>query len=84
MRSSDERGRFWIATGRDRDEFSYLDVYLSREGTYFGSVRVEDRILGFDVAGSTLAVMVERAPTPEDPEGIPARAVDWYDIGGWW
>ena len=24
-----------------------------------------------------------RAPTPDDPEGIPARAVDWYDIGEW-
>jgi len=79
----DEQGRFWIATERDRDEFSYLDVYQPSEGTFFGSVRVADRVLGFDVAGSTLAVLVERAPTPDDPEGIPARAVDWYDIGGW-
>lgn len=79
----DEQGRFWIATERDRDEFSYLDVYLPSEGAFFGSVRVQDRVLGFDVAGSTLAVLVERAPTPDDPEGIPARAVDWYDIGGW-
>ena len=79
----DEQGRFWIATERDRDEFSYLDVYLPGEATFFGSVRVADRVLDFDVAGSTLAVLVERAPTPEDPEGIPARAVDWYDIEEW-
>ena len=79
----DDQGRFWIATERDRDEFSWLDVYVPREGTFFASVRVQDRVLGFDVAGSTLAVLVERAPTPDDPEGIPARAVDWYDIGEW-
>lgn len=80
----DEQVRFWVATERDRDEFSYLDVYLPDTGTLFGSVRVQDRVLGFDVAGSTVAVLVERAPTPNDPEGIPARAVDWYDISGWW
>ena len=79
----DVQGRFWIATERDRDEFSWLDVYLPRDGAFFGSVRVHDRILGFDVADSTLAVLVERAPTPHDPEGIPARAIDWYDIGEW-
>lgn len=79
----DQQGRFWVATERDRDAFSYLDVYLPGEGTFVGSVRVQDRILGFDVAGSTLAVLVERAPTPDDPEGIPARAIDWYDIGEW-
>lgn len=79
----DEQGRFWIATERDRDEFSWLDVHLPCEGTFAGSVRVQDRVLGFDVAGSTLAVLVERAPTPGDPEGIPARAIDWYDIGEW-
>ena len=77
----DEQGRFWIATEQNRDDFSYLDVYLPREGTFFGSIRAQDRVLGFDVAGSTLAVLVERMPTPDDPEGIPARAIDWYDIG---
>jgi len=51
----DDQGRFWIATERDRDEFSWLDVYAPREGTFFGSVRVRDRVLGFDVADSTLA-----------------------------
>ena len=79
----DERGRFWMAAERDRDEFSWLDVYSPHEGAFLGSVRVKDRVLGFDVAGSTLAVLVERAPTPDDPEGIPARAIDWYDIGEW-
>ena len=79
----DEQGRLWIATGRDRDEFSYLDVYLPGEAAFFGSVRVHDRVMGFDLLGSTLLVSVERLP-PDDPDGIPERAVDWYDMSELW
>ncbi len=79
----DEQGRFWIATQRDRDEFSYLDVYLPGEAAYFGSVRVYDRIMGFDLLGSTLVVVVERQLAPDDPDGIAERAVDWYDVSEW-
>ena len=40
----DDRERLWAATTRDRDRFSYLDVY---EGTeYMGTVRVRDRLVG--------------------------------------
>ena len=77
----DERGRLWIATQRDRDEFSYLDVYDPAEAAFVGSVRVSDRIEGFDLLGSTLVVVVERQLSPDDPAGISDRAVDWYDIG---
>ena len=79
----DERGRLWIATQRDHDVFSYLDVYLPGEAEFVGSVRVHDRVLGFDLLGSTLVVVVERQLRPDDPDGIPERAVDWYDVGEW-
>lgn len=79
----DERGRLWIATQRDRDEFSYLDVYDPAEAAFVGSIRVHDRIMGFDLLGSTLVVVVERRLSPDDPAGIAARAVDWYDISDW-
>lgn len=79
----DEEGRLWIATQRDRDKFSYIDIYLPGDATYFGSVRIDGRLRGFDLVGATLAVVVERQITPDDPDGIPDRAVDWYDVGEW-
>ena len=75
----DANYRYWVATHRDLHEWSYLDVYESTE--YMASVKVRDRILGFDVVGSTLVVLVERPLGPEDVDGVPDRAVDWYDIG---
>ena len=79
----DALGRLWIPTQRDTHEFSYLDVYSARDAEYVGTVRVRDRMMGFDLAGSTLVVLVERRLGPDDPDGIADRAVDWYDIGGW-
>lgn len=79
----DEEGRLWIATQRDRDEFSYIDIYLPGEATFFGSIRIDGRLQGFDLVGATLAVLVERQIAPDDPDGIPDRAVDWYDVGEW-
>ena len=71
----DDQGRLWVATERDRAHFSYLDLYVGTE--YVGSVQVKDRLLGYDLYGSTLAVLVERPP---DADGIGWRAFDWYDI----
>ena len=57
--------------------FSYFDLYVGTE--YVGSLKIRDRILGYDLYGSTLAALVERAP---DADGIVRRAVDWYDFEG--
>ena len=69
-------GRLWAATQRDRDKFSYLNVFS--DTTYAGSVRVRHRVEGFDLLDSILAVLVERPP--DDPDGIPTRGIDWYRI----
>ena len=75
----DSANRYWVATQRDTHEWSYLDVY--ENAAYVGSVKVRDRLRGFDVLGSTLVVLVERQVGPNDPDGIPDRALDWYDVG---
>lgn len=72
----DARDRLWYATTRDRDDFSYLDVWVGSE--YAGTVRIRDRLMGYDVLGSTLVALVERKP---GRDGIAAQALDWYDIG---
>jgi hypothetical protein len=76
----DDRDRLWVLTDRDREEYSYLDVYTGPE--FSGSVRVRHRAVGFDVFGPTLAVLVERSVGPKDLDGIPDRGIDWYDIEG--
>ena len=76
----DGRGRTWIATKRDGGAFSYIDVH---DGTaYVGTVRVRHSLIGIDIAESVLVVLVDRPLRPDDPEGIPQRGIDWYDIGG--
>jgi hypothetical protein len=74
----DAANRYWIATGRDQHEWSWLDVYENAE--YVGSVRVRDRLRAFDLLGSTLVALVDRQVGPDDGDGIPDRALDWYDI----
>ena len=76
----DADNRYWIATQRDLREWSYLDVY--QNASFVGSVRVRDRLRGFDVLGSTLVVLVDRPVGADDADGIPDRSVDWYEIGG--
>ena len=75
----DAANRYWIATQRDLHEWSYLDVYENAE--YVGSVKVRDRLRGFDLLGSTLVVLVERQVGADDADGIPDRVLDWYDVG---
>ena len=75
----DAANRYWIATRRDLSEWSYLDVYENAE--YVGSVKVRDRLRGFDLVGSTLVVLVDRQVGADDADGVPDRALDWYDIG---
>ena len=73
----DNKGRLWVATTHDRDAFSYLDLYAGVD--YAGTVRIRDRLMGYDLLGSTLAALVERPP---GPDGIATRAIDWYRIDG--
>ncbi len=76
----DSRARLWVGSNRDRDRYSYFDIYV---GTDFkGSVRIRDRLIGFDLLGETLATLVERAVGEGDADGIPDRAIDWYDVSG--
>ena len=71
----DRRNRLWIATRHDHSDYSYLDVWSGTD--YQGSVRVRDRLIGFDILGSTLVAVVRR---PLARDGIPREAIDWYDI----
>ena len=73
----DDMGRLWVATRRDRDAFSYFDIWVGTE--YVRTVRIRDRLIGFDILGSTLVALVERTP---DRSGVAQRAIDWYDIAG--
>ena len=70
----------YVHTQRDLFEWSYLDVYENAE--YVGSVKVRDRLRGFDLVGSTLVVLVDRQVGADDADGVPDRALDWYDILG--
>ncbi len=73
----DSLGRLWVATTRDLDTFSYFDIWDGPD--YQGTVRIRDRLIGYDILGSALVALVERKP---DRYGIAQRAIDWYDIGG--
>ncbi len=66
-----------VATNLDRDDFSYFDIWVDTDHT--ATVRIRDRLMGYDLMGSTLVALVERKP---GPDGIAQRAIDWYDIGG--
>ena len=61
---------------------SYPDVYDigSAAPAYLGRVDVRDRVVGCDVLGETLVVLVDRPVTPADPAGIPQRGIDWYQL----
>lgn len=76
----DPAGHLWIATQRDHNEFSYLDLFTVRDRAFLGSVKVRDHMKGFDLVGSTLVVLAERAAGSDDLDGIPDVAIDWYDV----
>ena len=71
---SDAHHRIWIGTRRDRSSVSYIDIWTGTE--YLGSAQVRDRLIGFDILGSTMVAVVMRPP---DPDGVAWHAIDWYD-----
>ena len=71
----DAHGQLWVATTRDHDIFSYFEVWTGTK--YAGAVQIQDRLVGYDILGSTLVALVERRP---DQHGIAPRGIDWYDI----
>lgn len=76
----DSSERLWVATQRDRDRFSYFDLYV--DTAFVGSVQVRDRLLGFDILDSILVTLVERPFDEDDADGVPNRGIDWYDLNG--
>jgi hypothetical protein len=79
----DDRRRFWAVSHWDGAPdvvrpVSYIDMFrLTADGPeYAMTLQVADRVVGMDVLGSTLAVLVER-----DGGGvISERRVDWYGV----
>lgn len=76
----DDRGRFWVATTREREAFSYIDVYEAQ--AYVGTVRVRHSMVAFDRMDDRLVVLVDRPLGDDDPGGVPRRGIDWYDVSG--
>lgn len=74
----DSAGRLWVATTRDHDRRSWLDVF--RDEVYVTSVPVKGRLLGLDILGGTLVALVEGAR--RDGVGLYPRRLDWYRIEG--
>lgn len=86
-RRLDERGRLWAISaweaGDAVPDSSYLDVYEVGPSaiTYRRTIQVRHKVVGFDVLGETLVVLVDRPVTSADLAGIPKRGIDWYTIG---
>ncbi len=74
----DGQGHTWIATNRDRDAWSFIEVWAG--SNYLRTVVVRDRLISYDLLGKTLVVLVERSP---GPDGIAKLAMDWYEMPDW-
>lgn len=73
-------GRHAVRPCADMVAFSHIDLFrlTDRGPEYALTLQVADKVVGMDVLGDTLAVLVVR-----DAGGvIPERRVDWYDISG--
>ena len=86
QRLVDEQDRLWAIShweaGDVVPDSSYLDVYDvgSETPAYLGAVQLRHKVVGFDILGETLVVLVDRPVRPSDPAGIPQRGVDWYRL----
>ena len=82
----DDRRRFWAvshwhAASDVIPPLSYIDMFrLTDAGPEYAlKLEVADKVVGMDVLGDTLAVLVVR-----DAGGVvPERRVDWYDISAY-
>lgn len=79
----DDRRRFWAVSHWNAGSdviplLSYIDMFhLTADGPKYAlTLQVADKVVGMDVLGDTLAVLVMR-----DGGGVvPGRRVDWYDL----
>lgn len=74
----DDHGRTYIATTRDRDVQSFIEVWAGPK--YLRTLTVRDRLISYDLLGRTLVVLAERSP---DADGLADLAIDWYDLPEW-
>lgn len=80
----DDRQRFWAVSHSPSPyselipRTSHIDLfYLTADGPQYGfTLEVRDDVLGMDVLGDTLAVLVQR----DIGSVLPERRVDWYDV----
>ncbi len=78
----DDQRRFWAVSHWNAEDvipdLSHIDMYhLTDTGPEYAlTLQVADKVVGMDVLGNTLAVLVER-----DTGGvISERRVDWFDV----
>ena len=81
----DDRRRFWAVShwnaGSDViPPLSHMDMFrLTVDGPEYAlTLQVADKVVGMDILGDTLAVLVVR----DVGGGVAERRVDWYDISG--
>ncbi|MYC51517.1 MAG: hypothetical protein F4X47_04270 [Gammaproteobacteria bacterium] len=73
----DEVGRLWVLTTKDQDLFSYLDIYENGQ-VHAGTIRVPDRVVGFDIIDTTLVALLDWPVGSDDVDLL--QEVNWYDI----
>ncbi len=66
----------WIASTRDRDRYSYIDIFRSNRRV--GVVRVVDRLISYNVHEDEVVVLVERRHS--GPSGMRPLGIDWYRV----
>lgn len=79
----DDRRRFlavshWDGLNHVTPARSHIDVFRLVDGgpEYTLTLQVADKVVGMDVLGNTLAVLVER----DNGNAVTERRVDWYDV----
>jgi hypothetical protein len=67
----------WVATRQDRTRYSFIKRF--RNGVFVGSLRIEGRLLAFDLSASTMVVLVDQS----DASALtPENVLMWYSLDG--